>query len=158
MLIVPALAMEHSEQNMDPKHQHCSTPDPVLPVCSKERSRLTKFKPAATMRVLQLDWRKLTSWKYCGNCCWKDNKRINCSFSEPFTFQSKCLMYFLFSSSLNSEIPLSITVHSSKACHKKLIILHGKVLLYMRAGCCSLFSSSIPSQAVILQARAKSRA
>lgn len=110
-------------------------------VCSKERSRLAKFKPAVTMRVLQLDWSKLTSWKYCGNCCWKDNKRINCSFSEPFTFQSKCLMYFLFLSSLNSKIPLSITVHSSKVCHKKLIILHGKVLLCMRAGCCSLLAS-----------------
>lgn len=110
-------------------------------VCSKVRSRLAKLKAAVTMRVLQLDWRKLTSWKYCGNCHWKDNKRINCSFSEPFAFQSKCLMYFLFSSSLNSKIPLSITVHSSKACHKKLIILHGKVLLYMRAGGCSLSAS-----------------
>lgn len=110
-------------------------------VCSKERSRLAKFKPAVTMRVLQLDWRKLTSWKYCGNCCWKDNKRINCSFSEPFTFQSKRLMYFLFSSSLNSKIPLSITVHSSKACHKKLIILHGKILLCMVVEGCLLLAS-----------------
>lgn len=59
----------------------------------------------------------------------EDNKRIKCHFSGPFTFQSKCLMYFLFSSSLNSKIPLSITVHSSKDCHKKLIILHRRELL-----------------------------
>lgn len=52
--------------------------------------------------------------------CWKDNKRINCYFSGPFTLQSKCLIYFLFSRGSRSKIPLSITAHGSRGLSREI--------------------------------------
>lgn len=87
--------------------------------------------------MLRVGWGEgsLPHERACGNRCWEHNKRINCSFSGPFTLQSKCLIYFLFSRGSRPKIPLSITVHGSRGLSQEINNFIGKVdFIYLGAG------------------------